>query len=226
MILAVTVIAAFLAPQEGAREALQETAKHYASLKSYSVKIESHNSSGLFPGNYEQTLAWKKGNRFEIITTKPSHFIPKEGQPGAPAATYYCNGTEVLTIRADKARSVRLLNTDPNIQPGYEVTGGLVLSWLLGSPTSQFIFSPPESFSVAYSWGDRKTWEGFSVREAVLTMGSGDRTQVISLFLDAKRPTMAGQEYMENGERHYRVYREAKENPELPDKLGDHPPQG
>jgi len=43
-----------------------EVDKHYRGLESFSMNIEHHDSSGLFPGNYSQSLSWQKGKRFDL----------------------------------------------------------------------------------------------------------------------------------------------------------------
>jgi len=210
---------------ETPKEALESVIKHYQSLTSYSATIESHDGSGLFPGNYEQTLKWKKGGRFEILVTKKSDYTPKDGIPGGQAPDYFSNGEDVLTRRPDGSKSVRSIVVDRNTSPGWEVTASPLLSWLQKSPTSRFLVEPPEGFKITYEWGSKKDWEGIAVREAALKMEGQGSTLAISLFLSAEKPQLLGYEYMEQGKRHWVRYKDAKENPELPATLGDHPKQ-
>lgn len=212
-----------IASLETPKEALESAIKHYQSLSSYSVTIECHDASGLFPGNYEQTLKWKKGGRFEIIVIKKSDYVAKEGIPGTQAPDYFSNGTEVLTRSPDGSTSVRSINVDANTSPGWEVTTGLLLAWLQKSPTSRFLFEPPNGFKVDLKWGDRKEWEGSKVREAVVTISGQGRSLAISILLHGEKPELIGQEYEFDGKRHWSRYRDAKNNPDLPATLGDHP---
>ena len=119
------------------------------------------------------------------------------------------------------ASSTRSIDVGPNTMPGWEVSGGPILGWLLDSPSSKFILSPPEGFKLSYGWGDRKEWEGTEVREVMLKIGGP--IDSASLFLGANEPRLVGQEYLENKKRHWMRYRDAKENVSLADSLGNHP---
>lgn len=223
MVLAASLLASCAIVSETPKEALENVIKHYEGMTSYSVTIECHDASGLFPGNYEQTLKWKKGGRFEIVVTKKSDYSPKDGIPGGQAPDYFSNGQDVLTRRPDGSTNVRSIVVDPNTSPGWEVTASPLLSWLQKSRTSRFLVEPPEGFKIAYEWGSRKDWEGVAVREAALRMEGQGSTLAISLFLSAKMTQLVGYEYIERGKRHWVRYKDAKENPELPATLGDHP---
>ena len=158
-------------PVQTPKEALEEVVKHYQSLKSFTATVECHDASGLFPGNYTQTLKWKKGNRFELLVTVKSDFVKVEGNPGSEPPDYFSNGKEVLMQKYDGASSTRSMDMGPNTMPGWEVSGGPILGWLLDSPSSKFFLSTPEGFKLSYAWGDRKEWEGTEVREVKLKMG-------------------------------------------------------
>lgn len=223
MVLVALLIASAIVYTETPKEALEEVIKHYQSLTSYSVTIESHDGSGLFPGNYEQTLRWKKGGRFEIIVTKKSDYVPKDGVPGGQAPDYFSNGKDVLTRRPDGSTSVRSIVVDANTMPGWEVTTGLLLTWLQDSPIGRFLFEPPKGFSLKLLWGTKNSWEGCDVREVLVDMSQGNEKHVVSLFLLKDKPELLGQESFEGEKRKWMRYKDAKENPSLPAKLGDHP---
>ena len=223
MVLATSLVASFVVVTETPKEALENVIKHYQSLTSYSATIESHDGSGLFPGNYEQTLKWKKGGRFEIIVTKKSDYVPQADMPGLQAPDYFCNGTDVLMRRADGTSSVRSIVVDANTMPGWEVSTGLLLTWLQNSLIGRFLFEPPAGLKTEFSWGERKDWEGQPVREVLVTMNAQGDTWTVSLFLDSEKPVLIGQESKREGKRGWMRYRTAKENPDLPTTLGEHP---
>lgn len=223
MVLAASIIASVFAVTETPKEALENVIKHYQGLTSYSVTIECHDASGLFPGNYEQTLKWKKGGRFEIVVTKKSDYSPKPDIPGIQAPDYFSNGTSVLMRRVDGSTSVDSIVVDPNTSPGWQVTTGLILGWLQQTPSSRFLVDPPQGFKTHYEWGEKKQWTDTPVRELIAKIEGQGRNVAISLFLSLDMPELVGYEVQGNGKRQWLRYRDAKSNPDLPATLGDHP---
>ena len=223
MVLAVSLLASFATISETPKEALENVIKHYQSLTSYSVTIECHDASGLFPGNYEQTLKWRKGGRFEILVTKKSDYVPKDGAPGGQAPDYFSNGENVLTRRVDGSTSVHTIVVDPNSSPGWQVTTGLILGWLQKTPSSRFLIDPPEGFKTSYEWGERKKWIDTPVRELITKIEGQGRSVAVSLFLTDGMPELVGYEFHRDGKRQWLRYRDARNNPDLPATLCDHP---
>lgn len=223
MVLAASFFACIVLAPETAKEALENVIRHYQSLNSYSATIECHDASGLFPGNYEQTLKWKKGGRFEIVVTKKSDYSPNPDTPGSQAPDYFSNGTDVLTRRVDGSTSVHSIVVDPNTTPGWQVTTGLILGWLQQTPSSKFLIDPPQGFKTSFEWGEKKQWTGTPVRELIVKIEGQGRNVALSLFLSLDMPELVGQEFQRNGKRQWTRYRDAKNNPDLPATLGDHP---
>jgi hypothetical protein len=213
----------FITSPETPKEALEASFKHYQSLSSFSATVESHDASGLYPGNFTQSLKWKKGNRFELVTIKKSDFVASPGNPGSVVTDFFSNGSEVLIRRADGTTSTRDIDPGPNTSPGWEVASGLPFGWLLNSHASKMILNPPKEFKIDYLLGERKHWEGMDVREIVLDMSQGGRTHKVSVFLEANGKHFLGHEYQENGKKKWQKHADIKDNPELPTTLGDHP---
>jgi hypothetical protein len=219
----ITTLLAAACIAETAKEALEAAMKHYQSLSSFSATIESHDASGLFPGNFTQTLKWKKGNRFELVTVKKSDFVPAAGQSGLIVPDFLSNGKQVLVKQIDGMTEVREPDAGPNVLPGWEVAGSPVLGWLLKSRSSRMMFDPPSGTKFDFSFGDKKQWEGMAVREIVMIISQGDMKFRASMFLDSFGMHFVGHEYEESGKRRWQKQTEILENPNLPSTLGDFP---
>jgi hypothetical protein len=99
--------------------------------------------------------------------------------------------------------------------PGYEVTGGLIFTWLLNSPTIALFTKPPEGVTVAIDWGHRESWHDQKVSEITFKMGMGKESSEASLFLDPDHKRFIGMEAKNNGKLGYMLYRNQKENPSV-----------
>lgn len=209
-------------PQTDAKQVLQDIQAAYRKLDSLSVTIEHHDSSGLYPGDYTQELKWKKGGRFELKVTKLN---PKDvASPGSKAPDYFCDGKDVLTIRPDGSRSSRPVNTDPNISPGYEVSGGLIMTILLDSPSGKVIMNPPAALGMTWSLGEEVEWKGEKGKQLILSIErQGQKAN--GTFYYAEGPLkLLGMEFKADKQQGWSHYRDEKRNPVLPEKLGDPPP--
>src|SRR5579871_5779178 len=99
--------------QQSPSALLESVRKHYCSLKTFSMTIEHHDDTGLFPGEYTQKLQFEKEKRFELKVTKPN---PKEiSGLGGKAPDYYCDGTIVWQKGPGQLLSQHTaLNRNPN----------------------------------------------------------------------------------------------------------------
>lgn len=210
-----TLLAALTILSENPKDVLKTIQEEYQQLNSFSMDIEHHNSSGLFPGSYQQALAWR-GRRFELKVTKASDFKPVDSHPGGLAPNYKCDGTSV----ASNPGSVREINTDANSMPGWEVSGGFILSWLMKTPSANFLVEPPKGFAIEYSFGPTTQWKDLAVNEIILSMSAGGRKAGMSLYVSPDRKSFLGFESKEITNPGWAIYRNQRRNPNLPKDLG------
>lgn len=197
--------------EESAKDAFLATMDHYSKLESMSVDIENDNSSGLFSGKFRQQLIFKKGKGFKLVSTE----LYSGKRPDNVSPDYYCDGVNVTTV--GRFEGTRPLNKDANTMPGYEVAGGLIMTWLLDSPTKNFFSKPPSGMEVTMAWGPRKTWHDESVVEVILTatMASQKDASVVSIFMDPEHKKLIGDEWTREGKTGWALYKNQKDNPEV-----------
>jgi hypothetical protein len=195
---------------------LKAVREQYQGLKSFSMVIEHHNSSGLFPGDFTQTLKWAKGNRFELLVSKPN-----QNQSDNRAPDYRSDGQDVVSIRSSGPPTSDPVAIPRGISPGWEVSGGVILSWLVDGPTGKMMIDPPKDFKAAWSFGPRSEWKKLKVRELVLTMKARLEAQSVSFFVDESKREVVGFEYDFGKQKGYALYRDQKLNPDLPKTLGE-----
>ncbi|MEI8281599.1 MAG: hypothetical protein WCG75_04255 [Armatimonadota bacterium] len=191
-----------------AKDAFVQTLNNYAKLESFSADLEQDNSSGLFSGKYHQHLEFKKGKGFKLVVTGL-----KEARPDNVAPDYYCDGDDVSI----KGRNDRVdpINKDKNIAPGYEVSGGVVMSWLLDSPMKVMFTKPPEGFDLQFSWGKRTEWKGIKVKEVVMTRKIGGRSTSACYFIAPDHKHLVGFEWTRDGKTGILEYKNQKDNPKI-----------
>lgn len=182
------IAAILLCQAQTTADVLKGVIKHYQSLKTFSMSIEHSDSSGLFPGKYTQDFSYDNG-KFGLKVTSPKD---------TKVPNYTCDGKEVTTDREGSMSSVPL-NTDPNIMPGWEVSGGLIVSWLMKTPSSNFLFAPPKGFSVVMSPGKRSKWLEIDVNEIVVQMSSDEETMSVMLYLSKDNQWLLGMEHTNKG---------------------------
>jgi len=220
----VSILAAMLIPAPSAGESLMDLARaHYRSLDSFAMTIEHQDSSGLFPGRYTQSLQWRKGGRFELIVTKPSDYQPQADAPGGLAPNYYCDGKTVVSIHRTGERTSRSLSREPNSTPGWEVAGGLILSWLMNGVTAERIANPPKGVTIEYRAGSARSWQGHAVREVIVEMSQSGKQLDLHAYFGPERPELLGLEWMHQGKPGAVHYLHQQANPTLPPTLGDPP---
>src|SRR5688572_23282979 len=183
---------ALFALQNPAKDLLLEVRKHYAGLKRFEATIVHHNSSGLFPGDYEQRLTWTGKNTFELIVTKRSGFKPVDGKTGWLAPDYRAKDGMVTSRRTDGSEDRSSVVPHPNTSPGWEVSGGPALMFLENTRGADFWFNPPSGFSIALSMGATQLWQERAVREIVADMKGQGQTLKVSIFIDPKLPLLVG----------------------------------
>lgn len=213
------------AQSDGARATLEFVRDRYLALESFSMVIRHHDSSGLFPGDYTQELRYLKPGRFELKVKSKSKFTPNEDLPGGLAPDYFCNGKTVASVRDKAVVSTHPVTPDPNTMPGWEVSGGPILGWLMGAPASKSYIDPPAGLKSALRFGTRSKWQGEEVREILLTLGDPKTGLIVSLFIDRLGRRLVGFEWNPNGRTGFAHFTKQEVNPKLPGDLGD-PPAG
>ena len=200
----------FLKPLDDAtKKVFVDAMDSYAKLDSLSIDIEHDNSSGLFPGKYHQHLDFKRGKGFKLAVTS----LNGQERPKDVAPDFYCDGADVTTVgRFDGTHPI---NKDSNISPGYEVSGGLVMMWLMDSPSRQFFSKPPAGMELELSTGQRSTWKEIKVAEIVISVkiGGQDDKSTLSAFLDSERKKLVGYEWTREGKTGWMLYKNQKDNP-------------
>ena len=200
----------FFKPLDDAtKKSFLNTMESYAKLDSFSVDIEHDNSSGLFPGKYHQHLDFKKGKGFKLAVTS----LNGQERPKDVAPDFYCDGADVTTVgRFDGTHPI---NKDSNISPGYEVSGGLVMIWLMDSPEKQFFSKPPAGMEIDLVPGKRTMWKELPVSEIVMSVKIGDKDDKssISVFFDSGKKKLIGYEWTREGKTGWMLYKNQKDNP-------------
>lgn len=194
---------------------LKEVRAHYRALTAFSMQIDHHGSSGLFPGEFSQALRWRKGGHFDLLVTKKN---PDANDRKAP--DYFADGKAVLSVFEDGRRDTSPLTIDPNTSPGWEVSGGLIMGWLEGTPASKLFFDPPSGMNIVWSYGPRAVWQKQKVKEILGTMKSRQGSASISLFVDEATKTLVGFDYSAGSQKGFALYRDQKANPPLPASVG------
>jgi AhpC/TSA family len=195
-------------------ELLRQVRDHYRSLSSFAMRIEHLDSSGLYPGRYTQRLRWRRGGHFELlVTSKGNRRVPD----------CYADGRQVLWIHPDNRWSTGELVPEPNTAPGWEVSGGPIVSWLQDTWSGRAYLDPPKEMKVTWQFGPRVEWRGQRVREIVGTIGDSHRDSGFSLFVDAQRNLLVGDENRFNEKVGWAVYADQQANPAVPATLGNAP---
>ncbi|HWA84184.1 MAG TPA: hypothetical protein VG820_12145, partial [Fimbriimonadaceae bacterium] len=132
-----TTLAALLllAPAPSPVDDLLHALRNYQKLDSFSATVEHQDASGLYPGHYTENLKWRKDGRFELKTVQKSDFKPVEHNPGTIAPDWYCDGSYVAWIDSGMPKRTTPITPDPNTSPGWEVSGGPILSSLMKTPS-------------------------------------------------------------------------------------------
>jgi hypothetical protein len=204
---------------ESARDALRAALDHYRTLDRFQMTIRHHDSSGLFPGDYAQTLRWKKGGKFELVVSKP---VSSANTPSR-APNYYANGREVVSVGPNGQRSTDEIVPSENTSPGWEVTGGPILGALQGTHMMKFLFNPPAGLTASYEFGGKSLWEGRPARTIVGTFRMGSSTETVHFYLAKDAPRLLAMMVFRNGKETGARYVDQKENPTLPESLGTPP---
>ena len=219
-----TVLLLIIATQSSEPQAaLERVRDRYRGFSSFSMTIEHKDSSGLFPGQYKQKLVWSKGGKFELTTTSSAGAGKNSNAAGRKAPNYYADGKSVVSVHPDGKRSSSGLVPDQNTSPSWEVSGGLILSWLQDTPAGKFIFNPPGDLKTSWAWGTEKSFRGLAAKEIVLTWGGTDHKA--SLYISPDENQLLGMVMERPGQKGWAVYKDQQSNPSVPKGLGI-PPAG
>lgn len=213
------------------QDLLAQVRAHYQGLSSFSMQITHQDSSGLYPGRYTQRLQWQRGGRFELRNTSPQNKMLREdlSPVNNPRAVpdFVADGAQVVSVLPSGKRRTEQEGPQPNTMPGWEVTGGSVLSWLQDTPYGRLFLTPPPGTKGDWSVGPRTVWHGRKVRELLARWTSQGQTETSSYFLGPDSPTLVGFEWHTGwagkGKVGYALYTNQKENPPLPATLGSAP---
>jgi hypothetical protein len=217
------LIAILALQSDGARGTLEFVRDRYAKLETFAMTIVHHESSALYPGDFTQALLYRKGGRFMLKVLKPSTFVPKVDEPGVLAPDFFSNGKEVVSRWANKHTTTAKFDPDSPDMAGWEVAGGPILGWLVGTRSVRSYFDPPAPLKVTFRFGSRRTWRGEDVREIVVTFGDPQRGLPFSFFVDPKASRLIGFEWVRSGIVGWAHYRDQRFDPELPADLGEPP---
>jgi len=228
---------------ETPQDMLTQVRDHYGSLSSFSMQITHQDSSGLYPGRYTQHLQWRRGTQVEgsrghfvLRNMSPSNKTLREdlvttndGTQNAPRTVpdFLADGRHVRSLWPGGKQTTDWEAPQPNSVPGWEVTGGSILSWLQDTPTGRFYLTPPPGVTLQWSIGPRTLWRGQKVQELLAQVTNQGQTDTSSYFLSATSPTLVGFEWRTGksggGKIGYALYTNQKENPPLPTTLGNAP---
>lgn len=212
-----------IAQSDGARATLEFVRDRYARLGSFQMTIQHHDSSGLYPGDYTQDLKVLVPGRFELKVLNKSRFEPKPDLPGGLAPDFYSDGAKVLAIRDKAVIHESALMPDENTMPGWEVAGGPILGWMMGTPTSKSYVDPPKNMKSTLRFGSKTQWRGEDVREIEMVIGDPQKGLHVSLFIDRLGQRLVGFEWSPQGKTGWAYYKNQHFNPRLPTSLGTAP---
>ncbi len=197
-------------------ELLAQVRDHYRGLDSFAMRIEHRDSSGLYPGGYTQELRWRKGDRFTLkVVSRGNETVPD----------FHANGLELMRLGPDGSSESEAIRPESGSSPDWEVSGGLILSWLQDTPMGRMILDPGSGLGIRWVYGPRTEWRSHPVREVVMTIADpGDpdgRGTEASLFVDPVGRRLIGVEANVTGRPGWAVYADQRENPAAPDGLLD-----
>ncbi len=213
MIAALLTVSMFVAQEEKPIDVLKQIKENVQKLDSLQAEISHDFSSGLFPGKYEQTLLVSKDKKFKLIVVVPAG----QKRPEGAAYDYYCDGTTLTTLRAEGLPMTATINTDPNVMPGWEVTGWAFLTWMVKTPNENRLFEPPKGYLADFEWGKRESWKDRKVKEIVVTYreeGKNDGPKV-NVFVSEDKKQLVGYEWTVGKRTGTLVYTSIKENPKV-----------
>lgn len=210
------------------QELLTQVQAHYRRLSSFSMTIQHQDSSGLYPGAYTQQLQWRRGIQTEgrhghfalLNTSSHNKALNEEASPVGSARavpSFFADGRKVLSVWPHGKRATEWETSQPNIMPGWEVTGGLILSWLQETPGGQLLFDPPQGMTVSWVFGPRTVWQGQNVRELNVKLDVQGGSEPLSLFVSRTGSRLIGFEWKATPSKTgYAVYTHQQEDPSLP----------
>lgn len=168
-----------------AKQVLESVIRNYQDAKEFRAHLTHHNSSGLFPGDYEQDLVWNAPKTFTLKVTKAS-------KADRTAPDYISDGKTVKSMRSGKLERSDSVEIPDNTSPGWEVSGGMAMSWLMKTQVGSFFLTPPPNFTVKYRFGDTKEWQGTPVSEIIGDFTMDGNPVPIHIFLNPSRTALVG----------------------------------
>lgn len=208
------------------RDQFMSVLHDYQGLDSFSATIEHQDDSGLFPGHYVQELKWRKDKRFELKVTLKSHLKedPPFGKHGVAAPDFFCDGSEVARVKDGRTVQTDPINHDSNVIPGWEVSGGLIMSALMRTSTVDWLGHPGQGVVMDYADGKAIHWKGEAVHEIVLTTRTAEMSRTLSFYLSPNGRLLLGMSSVVKGKVVWMRYTKQKRNPGMRAALGTPPP--
>ena len=230
-----------------ATAAIVDVKNHYLSAKSFTMRIVNQDSSGLYPGHSTQRFVWTCPMNFALTLTskRPAHMHPhmvaNVGLMGNVPDDFYGQGDSVREVGPGYPQTQKRVTF--NQMPGWEVSGGFIVSWLERTPVGDMFEKPmpewPAGAHVRLDWGPRTIWHGHGVREIVATESmdpphpvaaeivpgsapaktaprSEQNSDSVSLFIDPRSKTLVGVETREKGKVGWAEYLDQQFDPVLP----------
>ena len=180
-----------------AQKLLESLKARYEKLQTLSVTIEHHNSSGLFPGEFTQSLKWKGKDCFSLN-------VIKRGNSSAP--DFSSDGSTVTEKSKDGGVKTYPVSKSQNVSTPYGVSGGLIMSWLLKDPSVQMLLSPPAGMKIEYSLNEKSKWQGQDVKSLGLKMVIGAQSMNITLYVSQDGQHLLGMQGDEKMKMGYMKY--------------------
>lgn len=211
------------AQSDGARATLEFVRDRYLQMNTFAMTIVHRESSALYPGEFTQVLMYRKQGRFMLKVVKPSKFVPKLNEPGTLAPDFFSDGKSVVSRWPGGGTQTHPLDLGDGGMSGWEVSGGPILGWLVGTPTAKGYFDPEPPLKTTFRFGTRRSWQGEDVREIVLTFGEPGVGLPFSFFVDPKASRLIGFEWTRSGITGWAHYRDQRVNPDVPEDIGRPP---
>lgn len=208
-------------PRADAFETLKDTLATYEKAKSCRMRIVHEDSTGLFPGKFEQRLEWK-GKRFVLKVSVPRTL----GGAGLYAPDFYCDGENVFR-HSNGELDFDPLDYPENLSPGWEVVGGLPLMAMMRTRNYTRLWTPPSEFgTLSFRGPVESEWKGHKVRRIRMLIDAGDGAvrEMANFLLDREKPRLVGATGPKPDEGGgFTMYLDQEFDIELPDTLGDPP---
>lgn len=184
------------------------------------MHLAHSDSNGLFPGEFQQSLA-VRGRRFELRA------VPSASGAKPAVPDYYGNGEAVFVYQGGEIFE-EPLDYPETTMPPWEVLGGLALSAALDSNAFKALAKTRER-EPKWEWRSPEAadWFGEPARkvQALQDDGEGTKRTVVTMYLHPSLDRLEGFSWPSGpaGKTGYARYRDQELGVPLPATLGDPP---